>query len=78
MAIMSVNVVTRPRAESGARSRQLDKDIRGGLLGHKVSGRYTENPGTKEKKVVRDPMLYRLVRWVRNVSRSLSPKLVEV
>ena len=54
MAIMSAQRGDKSKKENKARSKQLEKDIRGaGLPGPtKVSGRYTENPGTdKEKKV---------------------------
>jgi hypothetical protein len=54
MAIMSAQRGDKSKSENKARSKQLEKDIRGaGLPGPtKVSGRYTENPGTdKEKKV---------------------------
>ena len=54
MAIMSAQRGDKSKKENKARSKQLEKDIRGaGLPGPtKVSGSYTENPGTdKEKKV---------------------------
>ncbi len=54
MAIMSAQRGDKSKKENKARSKQLEKDIKGsGLPGPtKVSGRYTENPGTsKEKKV---------------------------
>ena len=54
IAIMSAQRGDKSKSENKARSKQLEKDIRGaGLPGPtKVSGRYTENPGTdKEKKV---------------------------
>ena len=45
------------------------------LVATKVSGRYTENPGTKdEKKVGERSTSYRLVRWVRNVSKKTITK----
>ena len=54
MAIMSAQRGDKSKSENKARSKQLEKDVRGaGLPGPtKVSGRYTENPGTsKERKV---------------------------
>ncbi len=54
MAIMSAQRGDKSKKQNAARSKQLDKDIRGaGLPGAtKVSGRYTENKGQKgEKKV---------------------------
>ena len=54
MAIMSAQRGDKSKKENKARSKQLDRDIRGaGLPGAtKVSGRYTENPGTKDEKKV--------------------------
>ncbi len=54
MAIMSAQRGDKSKKQNAARSKQLDKDIRGaGLPGAtKVSGRYTENPGTKDEKKV--------------------------
>jgi len=54
MAIMSAQRGDKTKKQNAARSKQLDKDIRGaGLPGAtKVSGRYTENPGTKDEKKV--------------------------
>ena len=54
MAIMSAQRGDKSKEENKARSRQLEKDIRGaGLPGPtKVSGRYTENPGTSQEKKV--------------------------
>lgn len=54
MAIMSAQRGDKSKRENLARSRQLERDIRGaGLPGPtKVSGRYTENPGTPEEKKV--------------------------
>ena len=54
MAIMSAQRGDKSKKENAARSRQLDKDIRGaGLPGAtKVSGRYRENPGTPQEKMV--------------------------
>ena len=53
-AIMSAQRGDKSNKENRARSQQLDKDIKGaGLPGAtKVSGRYTENPGTKDEKKV--------------------------
>jgi hypothetical protein len=54
MAIMSAQRGDKSKSENKARSKQLEKDIRGaGLPGPtKVSGRYTENPGTSQEKKV--------------------------
>ena len=54
MAIMSAQRGDKSKSENKARSKQLEKDIRGaGLPGPtKVSGRYTENPGTPQEKKV--------------------------
>ena len=54
MAIMSAQRGDKSKKDNAARSRQLDRDIRGaGLPGAtKVSGRYRENPGTKDEKMV--------------------------
>ena len=54
MAIMSAQRGDKTKKQNADRSKQLDKDIRGaGLPGAtKVSGRYTENPGTKDEKKV--------------------------
>ena len=54
MAIMSAQRGDKSKAENKARSRQLERDVRGaGLPGPtKVSGRYTENPGTSQEKKV--------------------------
>ena len=54
MAIMSAQRGDKSKAENKARSRQLEKDVRGaGLPGPtKVAGRYTENPGTPQEKKV--------------------------
>jgi len=54
MAIMSAQRGDKSKKENKARSKQLEKDIRGaGLPGPtKVSGRYTENPGTPQEKKV--------------------------
>ena len=54
MAILSAQRGDKSSTENKARSKQLEKDIRGaGLPGPtKVSGRYTENPGTPQEKKV--------------------------
>jgi len=54
MAIMSAQRGDKSKSENKARSKQLEKDVRGaGLPGPtKVSGRYTENPGTPQEKKV--------------------------
>lgn len=54
MAIMSAQRGDKSKSENKERSKQLEKDIRGaGLPGPtKVSGRYTENPGTSQEKKV--------------------------
>lgn len=54
MAIMSAQRGDKSKAENKARSKQLERDVRGaGLPGPtKVSGRYTENPGTSDEKKV--------------------------
>ena len=54
MAIMSAQRGDKSKAENKARSRQLERDVRGaGLPGPtKVAGRYTENPGTPQEKKV--------------------------
>ena len=54
MAIMSAQRGDKSKSENKARSNQLEKDVRGaGLPGPtKVSGRYTENPGTSDEKKV--------------------------
>ena len=54
MAIMSAQRGDKSKEENKARSRQLERDIRGaGLPGPtKVACRYTENPGTPQEKKV--------------------------
>jgi len=54
MSIMSAQRGDKSKKENKARSKQMEKDIRGaGLPGPtKVSGRYTENPGTPQEKKV--------------------------
>ena len=51
---MSAQRGDKSSSENKARSKQLERDIRGaGLPGPtKVAGRYTENPGTPEEKKV--------------------------
>ncbi len=53
-AIMSAQRGDKSSSENKARSKQLEKDVRGaGLPGPtKVSGRYTENPGTPQETKV--------------------------
>jgi len=54
MAIMSAQRGDKSKSENKARSKQLERDVRGaGLPGPtKVKGRYTENPGTSQEKKV--------------------------
>jgi hypothetical protein len=54
VAILSAQRGDKSKSENKGRSRQLERDIRGaGLPGPtKVSGRYTENPGTPQEKKV--------------------------
>lgn len=54
MGIMSAQRGDKTKKQNAARSKQLDKDIRGaGLPGAtKVSGRYTENKGQKDERKV--------------------------
>jgi len=54
MVIMSAQRGDKSKAENKARSKQLERDVRGaGLPGPtKVAGRYTENPGTPQEKKV--------------------------
>ena len=56
MAIISGSRGDKSKKENKARAKQLDKDIKGkGLPGAtKVSGRWTENPGTKDEKKVKE------------------------
>ena len=79
MAILSAQRGDKSKKENAARSKQLDKDIRGaGLPGAtKVSGRYKENPGTKDEKMVgKGHMLYHLERKGNASSRKLLPNWV--
>ena len=54
MAILSGSRGDKSSKENKARAKQLDRDIKGrGLPGAtKVTGRWTENPGTKDEKKV--------------------------
>ena len=56
MAVISGSRGDKSKKENKARAKQLDKDIKGkGLPGAtKVSGRWTENPGTKDEKKVKE------------------------
>ena len=56
MAIISGSRGDKSKKENKARAKQLDRDIKGkGLPGAtKVSGRWTENPGTKDEKKVKE------------------------
>ena len=56
MAILSGSRGDKSKAENKARAKQLDRDIKGrGLPGAtKVTGRWTENPGTKDEKKVKE------------------------
>ena len=56
MAVISGSRDDKSKKENKARAKQLDKDIRGkGLPGAtKVTGRWTENPGTKDEKKVKE------------------------
>ena len=56
MAIISGSRGDKSKKENKARAKQLDKDIKGkGLPGAtKVSGRWTENSGTKDEKKVKE------------------------
>ena len=56
MAVLSGSRGDKSKAENKARAKQLDRDIKGkGLPGAtKVQGRYTENPGTKDEKKVKE------------------------
>ncbi len=56
MAIISGSRGDKSKKENKARAKQLDRDIRGkGLPGAtKVSGRWTENSGTKDEKKVKE------------------------
>ena len=56
MAILSGSRGDKSSKENKARAKQLDRDIRGrGLPGAtKVTGRWTENPGTKDEKKVKE------------------------
>ena len=56
MAILSGSRGDKSKAENKARAKQLDRDIKGrGLPGAtKVTGRWTENPGSKDEKKVKE------------------------
>ena len=56
MAIISGSRGDKSKKENKARAKQLDKDIKGkGLPGAtKVTGRWTENPGSKDEKKVKE------------------------
>ena len=56
MAILSGSRGAKSSKENKARAKQLDRDIKGrGLPGAtKVTGRWTENPGTKDEKKVKE------------------------
>tara|TARA_X000001382_G_scaffold49319_1_gene33397 strand:+ start:49 stop:576 length:528 start_codon:yes stop_codon:yes gene_type:complete len=56
MAIISGSRGDKSKKEHKARAKQLDKDIKGkGLPGAtKVTGRWTENPGSKDEKKVKE------------------------
>ena len=56
MAIISGSRGDKSSKENKARAKQLDRDIKGkGLPGAtKVTGRWTENPGTKDEKKVKE------------------------
>ena len=56
MAILSGSRGDKSSKENKARAKQLDRDIKGkGLPGAtKVTGRWTENPGTKDEKKVKE------------------------
>ena len=56
MAILSGSRGDKSKKENKARAKQLDRDIKGkGLPGAtKVTGRWTENPGSKDEKKVKE------------------------
>jgi hypothetical protein len=56
MAVLSGSRGDKSKKENKARAKQLDRDIKGkGLPGAtKVTGRWTENPGTKDEKKVKE------------------------
>ena len=56
MAVISGSRGDKSKKENKARAKQLDRDIKGkGLPGAtKVTGRLTENPGTKDEKKVKE------------------------
>ena len=80
MAIMSAQRGDKSKKENKARSKQLERDVRGaGLPGPtKVAGRYTENPGTpQEKRWEKNLTLLLLVKWARESLRKLLKNLVK-
>ena len=56
IATMSASRADKSAKDNRARAKQLDKDIKGkGLPGAtKVTGRWTENPGSKDEKKVKE------------------------
>ena len=56
MAVISGSRGDKSKKENKARAKQLDRDIKGkGLPGAtKVTGRWTENPGSKDEKKVKE------------------------
>ena len=56
IATMSASRADKSKKENKARAKQLDRDIKGkGLPGAtKVTGRWTENPGSKDEKKVKE------------------------
>ena len=56
MAVLSGSRGDKSKKENKARAKQLDRDIKGkGLPGAtKVTGRWTEHPGTKDEKKVKE------------------------
>ena len=56
MAVLSGSRDDKSKKENKARAKQLDRDIKGkGLPGAtKVTGRWTENPGSKDEKKVKE------------------------
>ena len=56
MAVISGSRGDKSKKQNKARAKQLDKDIKGkGLPGAtKVTGRWTENPGSKDEKKVKE------------------------
>ena len=56
IATMSASRADKSKKENKARAKQLDRDIKGkGLPGAtKVTGRWTENPGSKDEQKVKE------------------------